>query len=288
MTIALAALSIPPAKAQDPRSGPSRGPRVAFAFPAGSPAGAGRLNQIFDATRARANTLPSSVVAAPLLSERAPAPPANLTDTRPSAARLHQELVVPVPKETPVYRRTFKILLSQPHKTDRWDDLIIKYARKYHLDARFLKSIMAAESEFDPKAISPAGARGLMQVMPATSEGMGVPSRRLLDPEYGIKAGAAYIQQLFKTAWRLFRLKGVRYTDVPHWVMQRVVAAYHAGPKFLTRNRWYSSTRAYVRKVVLFYHSKVTDLRRGAETSTKTSIDLPSFSETIAPAGSLN
>ncbi|MDE2511471.1 MAG: lytic transglycosylase domain-containing protein, partial [Elusimicrobia bacterium] len=205
------------------------------------------------------------------------------TDRRPAAARLYQELVVPVPKETPAYRRTFKIMLSQPNVTDRYDDLIFKYARLYHLDARFLKSIMAAESEFDPKAHSPAGARGLMQVMPATSEGLGVPASRLYDPESGIKAGAAYIQTLFKAAWRLFRLQGVRYTDVPHWVMQRVIAAYHAGPKYLTRNRWFASTRAYVRKVVLFYHSKVTDLRRPANAP----VDLPPLGDSVAPSGTL-
>lgn len=256
---------------------------MAFAFPSG-PAAASRLNLMFDAFQTRPETLPGAVVAAPRLPERAPAPPAALRDNRPAAARLHQELVVPVPRETPAYRRTFNILLSQPLKTDRWDDLILKYARKYRLDARFLKSIMAAESEFDPKALSPAGARGLMQVMPVTAEGMGVPSRKLLDPAYGIKAGASYIQRLFQTAWRLFHLQGVRYTDAPHWVMQRVIAAYHAGPKFLTRTRWFASTRAYVRKVVLFYHSKVTDLRR----PTGVALELPSFSEAVAPSGALN
>jgi soluble lytic murein transglycosylase-like protein len=142
---------------------------------------------------------------------------------------------------------------------------------------------MAAESEFDPQAVSPSGARGLMQVMPVTAEGVGVPAAKLYDPESGIKAGAAYIQLLFQTAWRIFHLQGVRYTDVPHWVMQRVIAAYHAGPKYLTRNRWFASTRSYVRKVVLFYHSKVTDLRRpsGAERQ------LPSFSPAVAPGGTL-
>jgi len=282
--LASAALVSRPALAQAPRNVHSREAVLALAFPASAPAAAGRLNQIFDASRRRLDALPGPVVAAPRLSEKSPAPAVLLSDKRPSAARLHQELVVPIPKETPAYRRTFKILLSQPEKTDRWDDLILKYARRYRLDARFLKSIMAAESEFDPKAVSPSGARGLMQVMPATSEGMGVPAGKLHTPEYGIKAGASYIQQLFKTAWRLFHLQGVRYTDVPHWVMQRVIAAYHAGPKYLTRNRWFSSTRAYVRKVVLFYHSKVTDLRRPS----KITLELPSFSETIAPSGMLN
>jgi soluble lytic murein transglycosylase-like protein len=255
---------------------------MAFAFPGAGPAAAERLNQIFDAQTPRA-ALPAPVVAAPRMSERDPSSTPAATDRRPAAARLHQDLVVPVPVETPAYRRTFKVLLAEPDKTDRYDDLIIKYARRYRLDARFLKSIMAAESEFDANAHSPAGARGLMQVMPVTAEGVGVRSGDLYDPESGIKAGAAYIQELFKDAWRLFHLQGVRYTDVPHWVMQRVIAAYHAGPKYLTRTRWFASTRSYVRKVVLYYHSKVTDLRRPVSGAR----ELPTFAEAVAPSGTL-
>ena len=280
---ALAALAAVPAGAQEPRTTPARGgAQLAFALRAPGLAASGRLNQVFDAAASRP-ALSAPTVAAPRLSERAPSSAPAAGDRRPDAARLHQDLVVPVPLETPAYRHTFKVLLSEPDKTDRYDELILKYARAYRLDARFLKSIMAAESEFDPKAVSPAGARGLMQVMPATSEQLGVSAARLNDPEPGIKAGAAYIHQLFRTAWRLFHLQGVRYTDVPYWVMQRVIAAYHAGPKFLTRSRWFSSTRAYVRKVVLFYQSKVTDLRR----PTVASRELPTFAAAAEPSGTL-
>lgn len=283
---ALAALAAVPAVSQEPRPAvQARGAQLALAFPAAGAAAAGRLNQIFDSAATRQALSDGAVVAAPRMSERAPSSTPPLADTRPAAARLHQELVVPVPVETPAYRRTFKVLLANPDKTDRYDDLILKYAHRYHLDARFLKSIMAAESEFDPKAVSPSGARGLMQVMPKTADGVGVASRDLHDPEQGIKAGAAYIQDLFKTAWRLFHLQGVRYTDVPHWVMQRVIAAYHAGPKFLTRTRWFASTRSYVRKVVLYYHSKVTDLRRPAAAGEARA--MPSFAEAAAPGGTL-
>lgn len=280
---AVAALISASAAAQEPPNplSAAHGAPLAMAFPAGGMS-AGRLNQYFDAAAIRA-ALPGPFVPAPKMSEPAPSARAALADKRPAAARLHQDLVVPVPSETPAYRRTFKFLLSTPDKTDRFDDLIIIYARKYQLDARFLKSIMAAESEFDPHALSPSGARGLMQVMPNTATEVGVAPMRLYDPAAGIKAGAAYLQVLFKTAWRIFNLKGVRYTDVPHWVMQRVIAAYHAGPRYLTRDRWYSSTRAYVRKVVLYYDSKVTDLRRPAG-STR---ELPSFSEAAAPSGTL-
>lgn len=262
---ALTALAAAPVSAQEPQLS------------------AGRLNQMFDASPARRALAEPAVVARPRMSEPNPAPAAAALEKKPAGVRLHQDLVVPVPVETAAYKRTFRSLLADPDKTDRYDDLILKYARRYRLDARFLKSIMAAESEFDPKAKSPAGAKGLMQVMPLTAEGVGVPPGKLYDPEMGIKAGAAYIQALFQAAWRLFHLQGVRYTDVPHWVMQRVIAAYHAGPKYLTSRRWFATTRAYVRKVVLYYHSQVTDIRRPAGAAR----ELPSFAEAAAPGGTL-
>ncbi|MDP3542516.1 MAG: transglycosylase SLT domain-containing protein [Elusimicrobiota bacterium] len=243
----------------------------------------GQLNLMFDAAKVR----PAGVVIpGPRAIEEAGSPNKKLETLyrRPAAHRLHQQLVVPVPKETPSYRRTFKIMLANPAKTDRWDELILRYAKIYKLDSRLLKSIMAAESEFKPEALSPAGARGLMQVMPKTAEGVGISASKLHDPQSGVKAGAAYIQVLFKMAWRIFNLKGVRYTDAPMWVVQRVIAAYHAGPKFLTRQKLYPSTRAYVRKVVLFYHSKVTDLRRPAARRAEA---FPSFNEAVTPSGTM-
>ncbi|MBI4059854.1 MAG: transglycosylase SLT domain-containing protein [Elusimicrobia bacterium] len=246
----------------------------------GGPAAPGQLNLMFDAAKNR----PAGIVAPdPKTLEQAGSPNKKLETLyrRPAVDRLHQELVVPVPKETPAYRRTFKVMLADPDTTDRWDELILRYARIYRLDSRLLKSIMAAESEFKPEAVSPSGARGLMQVMPKTSEGVGVSASKLHDPKSGVKAGAAYIQTLFRAAWRIFNLKGVRYTDAPMWVVQRVIAAYHAGPRFLTKLNLYPSTRAYVRKVVLFYHSKVTDLRRPAGTQ----LELPAYAQAVTPSG---
>lgn len=200
-----------------------------------------------------------------------------------AATLLHQQLVVPVPVQTAAYRRTFRALLANPGKTDRYDELIFKYARRNGLDARLLKSIMAAESEFDPSAVSPAGARGLMQVMPRTAAHFGVSPSHLRDPEGGIRAGAGYVRELFRTASKEYHLKGVRYTDAPPWLVQRVIAAYHSGPKSLRSRRWYASTRAYVRKVVLYYNSNVTDLRRPLAVTRS----LPPFAETLVSSGTM-
>lgn len=184
----------------------------------------------------------------------APARAGAVTDLR---------LVVPPPAETPEYRRTFAILMAHPQQTDRYDEIILKYAEFYHLDARLLKSIIAAESEFAFGAFSPRGARGLMQVMPRTAEEMGIPRERLAEPEFNIAAGAAYVANLFKAAFRKYKLKGVRFHDAPMWLKQRIIAAYNAGPRFLFRHGgWYKQTRDYVKKVLLYYHSPVTDFRR--------------------------
>lgn len=280
----LVALAIP-VTARDLAS-PRTALKVAFAYPAGGPITAGGLNHFFDAARMRPDTVAGPVARAAAAASQMPQPLAAL-EARPKASRLHQQMVVPVPhlpQASPAYERTFRILLKNSDTTDRYDDLILRFARKYRLDARLMKSVMAAESEFKPEAVSPAGARGLMQVMPKTAEHVGVPAGRLHEPKWGIMAGAAYLQTLFIAAWRLFKLKGVRYTDAPHWVIQRVVAAYHAGPKYLTRTDWVPATRAYVRKVMLFYNSKVTDLRRPVLARAP----LPSYAETVAPSGTLH
>lgn len=169
--------------------------------------------------------------------------------------------VIPAPRETPAYRLTFNILAARPDLTDRYDGLVLKYARLHGLDARLVKSIIAAESEFSPKAVSPRGARGLMQVMPATAEELGVPRARLSEPEANIRAGTAYLALLFRAAWLKYKLKGTAYSDSPPWLRQRVIASYNAGPRSLTNTRWHAQTRHYVRKVLLFYRSPVADFR---------------------------
>jgi soluble lytic murein transglycosylase-like protein len=271
MMLSLMVLAAAPLAAQEPQM-----PQLAFANPAS-------LSRLFDAAPMRPDlnvSLPEASADAPAEPRRGPLEPTAAA----RASTLHQQLVVPIPRETPAYRRTFRRMLEQKEKTDRYDELIMKYARRHRIDARLVKAVMAAESEFDHNALSPAGARGLMQVMPVTAEGLGVPAEKLYDPEHGIKAGTAFLAELLRQAWKKFNLKGVRYTDVPEWIMQRVIAAYHAGPRFLKSTRWFKATRLYVKKVMLFYRSKVTDLRRPKLAPAAA----PSFREFVAPSGSLH
>ncbi|MFA6316592.1 MAG: lytic transglycosylase domain-containing protein [Elusimicrobiota bacterium] len=169
--------------------------------------------------------------------------------------------VVPAPAATPAYRLTFNILASRPDVTDRYDGLILKHSKRHGLDPRLVKSIIAAESEFRPRVMSPKGAAGLMQVMPLTAEEVGVSRRDLSDPEENIRAGTAYLALLFRAAWIQYKLKGVPYPEGPSWLRQRVIASYNAGPRSLTNRQWRGQTRGYVRKVLLFYGSPVADFR---------------------------
>ena len=169
--------------------------------------------------------------------------------------------VLDIPAIPPMpFERTFHRLVLK-RETTGYDGLISRYAERAGLDPRLVKSVIAAESEFTAKAVSPAGALGLMQVMPATANWMGIPGTSLFDPEENIRAGTSYLRYLFARAWKRYHLEGVAYRDAPRWLIQRVIAAYNAGPRFLAHRRLYAQTREYVKKVILFYRSKVTELR---------------------------
>ncbi|MHB2025706.1 MAG: lytic transglycosylase domain-containing protein [Elusimicrobiota bacterium] len=166
--------------------------------------------------------------------------------------------IIPDPKLTPAYRRTFEMMMKEEGATDRYDGIIIKYSARYGLDPRLVKSIIAAESEFQMDARSPKGARGLMQVMPRTARYMGISRENLANPEANIKAGTAYLAELFQSVTRFYGLGARAFAQPPLWLTERVIACYHAGPRFLRHDRWLRQTKLYVRRVLLFYRSKVS------------------------------
>ena len=190
-------------------------------------------------------------------------PPRVELPPRPSAPPPPQRVpfIIDVPAVPPApFERTFRRLLGR-RETSGYDGLIRSYAAEKDLDPRLVKSVIAAESEFSARAKSPAGAVGLMQVMPRTADSLGVAGRSLFDPEANIRAGTAYLAYLFERAWKRYHLKGVAFSRAPGWLIQRVVAAYNAGPRFLAHRRLYRQTREYIRKVLMYYRSSVTELR---------------------------
>lgn len=91
------------------------------------------------------------------------------------------------------------ILSVKDGKISHYDDLFRKYAGQIGWDWRLLASLAYTESNFNPKVVSWAGAKGLMQLMPATSRALGVPKGKEDDPEESIKAAVKYIASMQKT-----------------------------------------------------------------------------------------
>jgi soluble lytic murein transglycosylase-like protein len=114
--------------------------------------------------------------------------------------------------------------------------LAVEAARRHGLDPRLVLAVVAVESGFQPSAVSPKGARGLMQLMPATAESLGV--KDSFDPAANLDGGARYLSILVA-------LYGGD--------LQKALAAYNAGAGAVNRHKGvppYAETRAYVKKVM--------------------------------------
>ena len=107
-----------------------------------------------------------------------------------------------------------------------YDDLVRKYADKYGFDWRLIVALMYQESQFDPGALSYAGAEGLMQVMPETATTIGADN--LADPEANIRAGVKYLSLLRK------QIKSNLLLEERTWFS---LASYNAGPGRVNRAR---------------------------------------------------
>src|ERR1700753_570456 len=79
----------------------------------------------------------------------------------------------------------------------RYDKMIVAAAKKFDVDAALISAVIKAESDFNPREVSNKGARGLMQLMPATAERFGVTDS--FDPAANINAGARYLHWLLET-----------------------------------------------------------------------------------------
>lgn len=114
-------------------------------------------------------------------------------------------------------------------------DEINAVAARHRLDPALLAGLIRQESNFNPNAVSPAGARGLTQLMPGTAAGLGV--KDSTDPAQAIEGGARYLRQQLD-----------RFGGDPTLAL----AAYNAGPGAVVRHGGvppYAETQAYVRKV---------------------------------------
>jgi soluble lytic murein transglycosylase-like protein len=127
---------------------------------------------------------------------------------------------------------------SAPSPEDSFDAIIQNKARDFGVDAALVKAVIAAESSFEPGAVSRVGALGLMQLMPETAAWLGVEDP--LDADQSIEGGTRYLREMLD-----------RYGDT-----RRALAAYNAGPDAVDKFDGvppYRETRVYVLRVLDFY-----------------------------------
>lgn len=123
-----------------------------------------------------------------------------------------------------------------------YGELVAAAAARYKVDAELINSVIAAESNFNPKAVSRRNARGLMQLIPGTASRLGV--QNVFDPRENIEAGTRYLGDLLK-----------RYNND----LALALAAYNAGPERVQqygRVPPYAETLSYVRRVKRGYEQR--------------------------------
>ena len=118
-------------------------------------------------------------------------------------------------------------------------ELIDKYAAAESVPAQLVSAVMRVESCYDRQAVSRAGARGLMQLMPETASALGVSD--VFDPEQNIRGGVRYLAAMLKRFNQDTKL---------------ALAAYNAGPEAVAKYQGvppYPETTSYVQRVLKHY-----------------------------------
>jgi hypothetical protein len=130
-------------------------------------------------------------------------------------------------------------LVSGKKAEHLYHPIIIQTSSRHQVDPAIVKAIIMAESGYNPRAISKAGAKGLMQLMPKTAQALGV--ENVFNPQQNISGGVRYFKQLMNRFNGDFEL---------------ALAAYNAGSTTVRRYKGvppFKATQNYIKKVFKYY-----------------------------------
>ncbi len=149
---------------------------------------------------------------------------------------------------TPIKQPLLRALSQHPN-LKKFEPLLAQASKDFSVELALLKAVMAAESRFNPLAVSPKGAVGLMQLMPATAQRYGLFAdqtqtiqQKLTDPETNIRLGARYLRDLHNM-----------FPSRPELILASYNAGEGAVQKYNNQIPPYPETRNYVQIVTQFY-----------------------------------
>ncbi len=163
-----------------------------------------------------------------------------------------EEIVSVERQEIPLRQPPPAAQAATPENVDRW---VSSASNQHQVDADLVRSVIRAESGFNPRAVSPKGAQGLMQLMPQTANQLGV--KDAFAPGENIEGGTRYLRDLL-----------VLY----HNDMAKALAAYNAGPQRVAQYNGvppYRETHAYVARVIKDFNRTKLAARASAKQNTK-------------------
>jgi soluble lytic murein transglycosylase-like protein len=190
-------------------------------------------------------TVPEQPALAPSAAPSVAAPVAEIKEAQPAAPApvlTATASVPPLPAPVPVIATTAKPKEARPNRSafqSVWDEMIESAGKRHHVDPALIHAVIRVESNYNAFAVSPRGAKGLMQLIPATAKRFGV--KNIFDPKANLDAGVRYLKYLIDMFGGDLRLS---------------LAAYNAGENAVDRHSGvppFPETQDYLRRISDIY-----------------------------------